>query len=104
MDRRILLAIIAIIVIGGVFYVARAQSAHHTARHLTFEFRVKGNTMTPSELSATQGDTVTIKVGSDSKFELHLHGYNRTLELAPNKTASVTFKADTSGSFEMENE
>ncbi len=60
--------------------------------------------MTPSDLSATQGDTVTLRVGTDSTFELHLHGYNRALDLQSGKTSSVTFKADTSGSFDMENE
>jgi uncharacterized cupredoxin-like copper-binding protein len=104
-DRRILLAIVAIVAIGGIFFVAQAQSAPHAAQHRTFQLRVvHGTSMTPSALSAAQGDTITLAVSADNKFELHLHGYNRMLELEPGKTATLKFKADAAGSFEMENE
>lgn len=104
MDRRILAAIAAVIVIGGVIFVVRSQSSSHTAKHLTFQLTVKKNTMTPGDISATTGDTITLRVTADSAFELHLHGYNRKLELKPGKTSVLTFKANTAGSFEMENE
>jgi plastocyanin len=104
MDRRLVIALVAIIVIGGIFFVVRSQSSHHAAKHLTFQLRIQKNTMSPSDISATQGDTVTLHVTADAAFELHLHGYNRKLELKPGKTSTLTFKADTAGSFEMENE
>lgn len=105
MDRRILLAVVAaIIIIGGIVFIVQSQSTHHTAKSVTFTLTVHNDTMTPSDISATQGDTVTLRVTANKAFELHLHGYNRKLELKPGTSSTLTFKADTSGSFEMENE
>jgi hypothetical protein len=93
-----------IIIIGGVFFVARSRSSSHTAKHLTFQLRIHKNTMTPNTISATEGDTLTLRVTADRAFELHLHGYNRALDLKPQQTSVLTFEANLTGSFEMENE
>ena len=104
MDRRLAIALVAIVVVGGIFFAVRSQSSHHTAKHLSFQLRIQKNTMSPSDIAATQGDTVTLHVTADSAFELHLHGYNRKLELKPKQPSTLTLTADTAGSFEMENE
>ena len=43
-----------------------------------------------------------INAVSDVAESLHLHGYDKTLDLKPGKKASVEFKADTKGIFEVE--
>ncbi|MFI5729327.1 cupredoxin domain-containing protein [Kribbella sp. NPDC051587] len=48
------------------------------------------------------GQTVLVTAVSDAAEELHIHGYDKELELTPGKTAQVTFKADMKGTFEVE--
>jgi hypothetical protein len=55
-----------------------------------------------SVVKARSGQTVQINAVSDVAESLHLHGYDKTLDLKPGKKASVEFKADTKGIFEVE--
>lgn len=48
------------------------------------------------------GQKVKITVTGDAKDELHVHGYDKTLPVVPGKPGSVTFTADTKGTFEVE--
>jgi hypothetical protein len=48
------------------------------------------------------GQSVLITAVSDKEDELHIHGYDKELELAPGKPASVKFTADVKGTFEVE--
>jgi hypothetical protein len=54
------------------------------------------------KLSFKEGDTVTFRVRHDQPEEVHVHGYDITKELDPGKTATVSFKADITGIFEIE--
>ncbi len=53
-------------------------------------------------INAKAGQTVMITATSDATEEVHIHGYDKELELTPGKPASITFTADTKGSFEIE--
>lgn len=55
-----------------------------------------------SVVKAKSGQFVQIDAVSDVAESLHLHGYDKTLDLKPGKKASVVFKADTKGIFEVE--
>ncbi|ODU04148.1 MAG: hypothetical protein ABS81_11525 [Pseudonocardia sp. SCN 72-86] len=48
------------------------------------------------------GTTVELTVVSDVADEIHVHGYNKTAEVPAGGQASVTFVADTKGTFEVE--
>ena len=48
------------------------------------------------------GTTVRIQVVSDAKDELHLHGYDRKVDLVAGRPATLTFVADVPGIFEVE--
>lgn len=48
------------------------------------------------------GQTVLVTALSDADEELHIHGYDKELELAPGKPASVKFTANMKGTFEVE--
>ncbi|GAA3593994.1 cupredoxin domain-containing protein [Kribbella ginsengisoli] len=48
------------------------------------------------------GQTVLITAVSDAEEELHIHGYDKELELAPGKPSSVKFEANMKGTFEIE--
>ena len=49
-----------------------------------------------------RGDTVVLRVVADVADEVHLHGYDRTANVAPGKPAQIRFTADITGVFEVE--
>ena len=54
------------------------------------------------KLTFDEGDTVRFRVRNDTAEEIHVHGYDITKEVEPNKTATVSFKASITGIFEIE--
>ena len=55
-----------------------------------------------SSIKVKAGQTVLVTAVSDAADELHIHGYDKELELAPGKPVSVKFTADMKGTFEVE--
>ncbi|MGH2969735.1 MAG: hypothetical protein ACRDK0_11825 [Solirubrobacteraceae bacterium] len=53
-------------------------------------------------LSFTEGETVRFRVRSDVAEEIHVHGYDRYVDIPAGKTVNVSFKADITGIFEIE--
>jgi len=53
-------------------------------------------------LTFEEGETVRFRVRHDAPEEVHVHGYDVTKNLEPGKTATVSFKADITGIFEIE--
>ena len=53
-------------------------------------------------IEAGSGETVRIVVSSDAPDELHLHGYDITMNSAPGQPARFQFKANLEGVFELE--
>jgi len=51
---------------------------------------------------ATVNQPVTVRVTSDAADEVHVHGYNKTFEVAAGKTGETTFVANIPGVFEVE--
>jgi hypothetical protein len=49
-----------------------------------------------------QGTTVTLQVTSDVTDEVHLHGYDKHVDVPKGGTANLTFTADLTGVFEVE--
>lgn len=48
------------------------------------------------------GKTVRIQVIADARDEVHLHGYDKKVKVAPGKPGNLTFVANTPGIFEVE--
>ena len=48
------------------------------------------------------GETVVLRVIADVADEVHLHGYDRSADVAPGKPAEIRFTADITGVFEVE--
>lgn len=57
----------------------------------------------PEEISLDQGDTARIEVTSDKAAEIHIHGYDKYLNVEPGEPEKTRFKADLEGIFEIEN-
>lgn len=49
-----------------------------------------------------QGEKVAIVVGADVADEVHLHGYDKSTDVAPGKPARLVFVASIPGRFEVE--
>ena len=69
-----------------------------------YELVIQGKKLVsgPATIKVTQGDEVTIKITSDESEEFHVHAYDNSVELEPNKEATLTFTAKLSGRFPFE--
>lgn len=54
------------------------------------------------ELDLTKGDDVRLEVSSDVAEEVHVHGYDLTEDVGPDKAARFDFAADLEGIYEVE--
>ncbi|MGH7763123.1 MAG: hypothetical protein ACREOM_01735 [Candidatus Dormibacteraceae bacterium] len=104
MDRTRLLVVavvLAVFIAVGGYLIYSNQKAG--GRRVTINVTVTGaSSMSPSDLSARQDDTVTINVTSDTTGEVHLHGYDIHFNAVAGQTVSHTFKAVNTGDFDIE--
>lgn len=65
---------------------------------------IKNKKITSSNASfkVTEGQMVVLKITSDQNGELHLHGYNKKVNLLKDKTVVLSFLATITGHFEYE--
>ena len=54
-------------------------------------------------ITAEKGDTLRLAFASDEKAEVHIHGFDRYVDVGPGRNGRVTFKANLEGIFEIEN-
>ncbi|MFD7154632.1 cupredoxin domain-containing protein [Kribbella sp. NPDC059898] len=71
---------------------------------VTITVTVANGKVNPSgaTIKVKAGQTVLVTATSDAAEELHIHGYDKELELTPGKAASVKFTANMKGTFEVE--
>jgi hypothetical protein len=53
-------------------------------------------------LSVRQGDRVQVRVASDVRDHVHVHGYDLMRDVAPGSPATIQFRATLTGRFEVE--
>src|SRR5947209_11839136 len=92
-------ALLLFIAVGGYLIFGHQQ---RPVEARTFKLTVAGNSMSPGHLLAYEGDTLTITVSTDKAEEIPLHGYDKHFDAAPDKPVTQTFKADKTGSFDIE--
>jgi heme/copper-type cytochrome/quinol oxidase subunit 2 len=97
----VLIAVIALI-LGGLFFLLRPETPAGVPRERTIAVSIEGGEMSPAEISVNEDDSVTILVSSDMPMKLHLHGYDVEQEVRPGQKASLRFRADLTGRFEIE--
>jgi FtsP/CotA-like multicopper oxidase with cupredoxin domain len=71
-------------------------------RQITVSIVQKKVTPATGRIEVSKGSTVQLTVTSDVADQLHVHGYDLAAELVPGVPASVRFRADTTGLFEVE--
>lgn len=55
-----------------------------------------------SLVKLTKGQRFTLVATSDKAYEIHIHGFDKMLELTPGEEGTVTFIVDQTGSFAVE--
>ena len=55
-----------------------------------------------TRLRFTEGETVRFRARSEGAEEIHVHGYDRYVDLPAGKTVNVAFEASITGIFEVE--
>jgi len=97
----IVAAVIVLFAVGGGILVYSNQS--HGGGNREINVMITGaSSMSPSQWTAHQNDTVTIKITSDSDGEVHLHGYDIAFNCKAGQVTTRTFKADKTGDFPIE--
>jgi hypothetical protein len=100
---RLAVVIGVLLVFAAVGVVIIRANQHQGGQNLTFNVSVTGaKTMTPSNMSALQNDTITINITSDTDGEVHLHLYDIAFETKAGQTVSHTFKADKTCTCDLE--
>lgn len=92
----------ALIVFAAVGAVLIFGNSGPAPQQRMFQLAVSGTAMSPSNLQANQGDTLTVSISADKLEELHLHGYDKHFFPGPGRPATLTFTADKTGNFVIE--
>lgn len=77
------------------------NNAVATLNTATFTIRDGAKSSGPDLVEARRGDTVTFGITADKPEQLHIHGYDKHVELQPGAN-QVQFVADIPGTFEVE--
>jgi plastocyanin len=115
--RALILIPILLLVLVGLFFLLRPNSPApepssgtstseptEGSREKTFDLTIKGDTMSPNEISVSEGDRVRLRITSDEPLEFHLYGYDLDKEIKAGEPAELSIDATTPGRFEIENE
>ena len=116
--NNLLFVFLGVVALGGLFLLFKPQNKPQVSQTMQttnpsptpekktkiFELVVKDKKLVSGEsvLKVTQNDDVVIKITVDEEEELHLHGYDKSVDLEKDKQASLSFKANLSGRFPFE--
>ena len=102
--RRVALIAVVLVVLAGLFLVVRSQLDGGPGVAQNVQVRVQGGKMTPAEVTIGERDMVTMTITSDKTINFHLHGYDLQRTVTPGSPVTLTFDANLTGSFEIEDE
>jgi hypothetical protein len=102
--RFAVLILLVLVGLAGLFFSLRPDPRATGLRTRTVDLSVEGGTMSPEEISVSEGDRVKLRITSDGPLELHLHGYDIEREVEPDEPAELSFEANLTGRFEIEAE
>ena len=103
--------IVALVMIGlvGLFFALRPDTPSSGGaappdepQERVYDLAIENGAMSPAEVSAEDGDQVTLVLTSDIPVEVHLHGYDLQEEVLPAEETLLSFEAEISGRFEIE--
>jgi heme/copper-type cytochrome/quinol oxidase subunit 2 len=112
--RNVILILVLLVILVGLFLwlrpsptqedgsVASESTGAAQSQEQTFDLAIQNGSMTPTEISVSEGDQVTFRITSDRPLEFHLHGYDLEKEVEANQPAELSFDATTTGRFAIE--
>jgi hypothetical protein len=98
--RNLVVVLITLIALLVLFFLLRPESSAPEEQQVALA--INGNTMSPDEVSVTEGQEVTLQITSDHPIEFHVHGYDLEEEVQPGEPAELLFEATTTGRFPIE--
>ena len=105
MTGRTFIPIVLIVLgLGLLFVTLRPTTQEAEPQERTINLEVRGNTMTPEEISVVEGDSVTLHIIADHPVDFHLHGYDLEEEVETGEPAQLSFEANLTGRFDIEEE
>lgn len=102
MRRLVWQVVCSLVVVLGLSL--SACSGTQAPTQVTIDVKISGGQVEPNgtTVDVAKGGTVTLKGVSDVADEVHVHGYDKTLNLKPGVAGEVSFTADQPGVFEIE--
>ncbi len=88
------------LLLGGLFLLLRPDTRAAGPEEKRFDVSIEDGEMSPGEISVNEGDRVTLSIESDEP--IGVHGYDIERDAGPGPAAELTFKADLTGRFEIE--
>lgn len=100
--RRLLTSIPPALV--ALALTAGCQSQAAPAGPVELKVTIAGGRVEPSgaQVDVPRGATVHLTATSDQADTIHVHGFDREVEVGPQKPADITFVADKVGRYEVE--
>lgn len=106
----ILIVVIAVLLLCGVYAARKTTRPDHAGRvtaSTSFKLSVPASagssqSASPVDLPVfrvVRGQTVTLLISSQTRGSVHVHGYEKSIDLAPGGNVTLTFVADSSGRF-----
>jgi hypothetical protein len=103
MARPLVFVVGVVLVLAALFVLLRPNAPAAGPQTREFDLRISDDVMEPSDIAVTEGDRVVLRISTDSPTELHVHGYYIEQEAEPGEPARLSFEADLTGRFEIEN-
>lgn len=114
--NSIIFIAIGIVILLGIFFVPKPEEPTNETRNKqdtpktavsifkSYDLLIKNRKIVSGQNNITvkKGDEITIHVTADEKDELHIHGYDESVELEPDKKVTLRFTANLTGRFPFE--
>ena len=106
--RNVVVVLITLIALVVLFFLLRPESSAPEASDEgetqveQVALAINGNTMSPDEVSVTEGQQVNLQITSDHPIEFHVHGYDLEEVVEPGEPVELPFEATTTGRFPIE--
>jgi cupredoxin-like protein len=91
------------LILAGLFVLLRPNAPATGPQTQEFDLRISAEAMEPSDITVNEGDRVVLRITADSPLEVHVHGYDVEREVEPGEPTELSFRADLTGRFEIEN-
>ena len=113
MNRTVVVIVLVVLGLGVLFLALRPDSTStkdddptetpaDEPQERDYDVAIEGGAMEPAEINVEEGDFVTLRLTSESPVEVHVHGYDVEGDVLPGEETELSFEADATGRFEIE--